>query len=857
MAGRAYRLPTSVQPRRYDIHLQARIGDPTFRGTVGIDLDVLEPVRAIEIHARDITIRSARLETGGKTVDATPEPDAEVEMVKLALPAEIGAGSARLTIEYDGVVQKNMEGLYLSKDGEEQCLSTQCEETDARAIFPCFDEPAFKARFATTVTTTSDVTVLANGPLDKVEDGPAKGERTWRFHPTKPMSSYLFATTIGRLASSEEKHVAGVPMRVWAMEGKEHLGAFGNDFASRLLPYYNDYFGVPYHFDKYDQVGVPSFSAGAMENSGLVIFRQAYLLHDERTTSWRQERLIARVIAHEFAHMWFGNLVTMAWWDDIWLNEAFAEWMANKATDAMRPDYRIWDDFQSEKAMALVSDALESTHSIYSPVATPEEATELFDAITYEKGAAVMRMLENFLGEDAFRDGLRSYMREFSEGNAAGADLWRHLAKASGRPVHDIMSSWITQPGHPIVSVSLSDGKLRLKQRRFFSAPAAPASDQTWFVPLVIRYEDDAGVHEKRVLLQERDATVPFETNGEVKWLDANADAIGFYRQDLDDALMPKLVANLGKLESATLTGLLDDQWGLVRNGEGPMARFLDTLHAVAEVATTHAVLDRVNVYFGEVEDLLKESDAGDALEAFRARVRNVLAPRIAEVGWASKPGEPKSTGEIRRTLLWGAAALGEDADAIATARSIAEKEERAPTNVDPDIAGVAVAITARFGDKARLDKHFGIYDTRRAAKASPAETSRYLQSMPHFRDEAAIAHLIALIEDGRFPLEANGPTLRAMLNTRHGRVAAWEHMMRKWDDVRGKLGDMWTGMLVENTGNLPASRREELVGFYAQNLGNVAQQAKARAIERLDQREEFEARVTPDVVRWYRKVAA
>ena len=343
--------------------------------------------------------------------------------------------------------------MYLAQDRPEQALCTQCEATDARAIFPCFDEPTFKAQFAFEITTDPDVVVLSNGPLVSVTGNGAG--KTWKFAATKTMSSYLVALVIGDMASAAEQIVHGVPLRVWTMRGKEGLGAFALDYTARLLPWYEEYFGAPYHFDKYDQAAVPGFSSGAMENSGLVIFRQELLIMSPDSASWRQEKLIAQVIAHEFAHMWFGNLVTMQWWDDLWLNEAFAEWICHRVISDISPHYRIWDDFQGNRNYTLAEDALESTHPIYSPVQTPAQAEELFDAITYLKGCAVLRMLENFLGFENFRAGLRTYMREFAERNARGADLWRHLQAASQQPVAQIVESWILQSGYPVVTVNL------------------------------------------------------------------------------------------------------------------------------------------------------------------------------------------------------------------------------------------------------------------------------------------------------------------------------------------------------------------------------------------------------------------
>src|SRR5581483_3369113 len=385
MDVKPYRLPTIAKPRAYVVEIDASVREPTFSGRVRIDLDVASATDAIELHARDMTFRDVLVEAAGVKQSGRVEEDASREMIRVRFAQKIPAGAATLTIAYAGQVSRNMEGLYLSKDGAEECLATQCEETDARGIFPCFDEPAFKATFQWIVTTDAANVVLANGPAQKVEDAPG-GQRRWTFAPTRRMSSYLVALAVGRFASTPEIKARDVPLRVWAMKGKEGLGGWSNELAARAIPWFEDYFAIPYPFGKYDQIALPSFSAGAMENAGLVTFRQVYLLLDPKTASFKAKKAAARVIAHEMAHMWFGDLVTMAWWDDIWLNESFAEWIAHKTVAALQPDYRIWEDFQLGKAAALAPDALESTHPIYSPVETPAQATELFDLITYQKG---------------------------------------------------------------------------------------------------------------------------------------------------------------------------------------------------------------------------------------------------------------------------------------------------------------------------------------------------------------------------------------------------------------------------------------------------------------------------------------
>ena len=335
---KAYRLPLTVRPRHYSITLDARPGRETFSGTLAVQVSIAAPTNTIELHARDLTLSNARVESpSGQSFSVTIAPDAEREIAVLTLDGEAPAGGATLTLDFAGSLSPSLEGLFLSKDGPNEMLCTQCEATGARAIIPCWDEPTFKATFAWTVTTAPGQVVLTNGRLLGNEPSADGASVTWRFAPTRPMASYLIALGIGEFASAEERTVNGVPLGVWALKGKEALGKFALDITAQLLPFYEDYFAAPYHFDKLDNLGVPNFGAGAMENAGLIISQEVVLLLDERAASRRQELTVSEVTAHEFAHMWFGDLVTMRWWDDLWLNEAFASWMSYHAIDSLRP----------------------------------------------------------------------------------------------------------------------------------------------------------------------------------------------------------------------------------------------------------------------------------------------------------------------------------------------------------------------------------------------------------------------------------------------------------------------------------------------------------------------------------------
>ena len=850
---KAYRLPTHALPRRYDIEIEARLGSRETSGKVTIQLDVRESANSVELHAVHQTLKRARLTYGGNTVEGRIEQDEDREIAVISFDDAIPVGEASLEIAFDGEVSNGLEGLYLSKDGPEELLCTQCEETAARDIFPCFDEPTFKAQFAWKVTTSPEATVLANGTLQSVQESVDGQSKTWTFAPTKPMSSYLVALVIGDVASTQEEVVNGTPIRVYAMRGKEFMGQYAHDFTRRLLPWYEDYFGVPYHFDKYDQVGVPGFAAGAMENSGLVLFRQSMLLMNPQTSSWNAEKAVAHVVAHEFAHMWFGNLVTMKWWDDLWLNESFAEWISYKAVNALSPEYDIWDDSQGGRVRAMSLDALESTHPIYNKVETPSQAAEMFDVITYEKGCAVMRMLESFLGEEAFRAGIRTYMREFSEDNAAGADLWRHLEMAAGRPVTRIMESWVTQGGYPIIGVSLQGDTLRLTQKRFFSSPTAPADNaQTWDAPLIIRYEDGAGVHELRHLLSEREGSVQLDAQGEVRWVYANADEIGFYRQDPDDTLLRGLLDNLDKLSPLEQMGLLSDQWALVRNGTNPITRFLEVEQAMLG-ASNHNVLGMAVGYLFNIEDLLKEAGDGAAMERFRSWVGSSFKERLAELTFEPKEGESQNDAQARRSVLTAMTMLAQDRESVQQAEEWASKEAADPASVDANLAGVFVSTAAQFGDDAHFEKHLETYLQRQKNASSPQERERYLYSLPFFRPRELVERIFTLIDERTLPTEAVIPLLRDMLGRRHTQLTAWEYIKGHWSFI-ATLGSLSVPSVITATGSLPISQREGLEQFYEQHLKGVADQSYARALETMDQLAEFRARTKGDVVAWFKK---
>ncbi len=538
------RLSHAVVPRAYDIKFPTySLESDNYSGSVAIDLESAITTSRVELNARDLTLSNIVATVGNARIPGKALAHPETETVEIVFDRQLPKGRSRLNIDFASSLESAQFGFYRARDGEDQALVTQCEPADARAIFPCFDEPDLKATYRWIVTTDPGLTVITNGARTGVEKT-ADGRETHFFDVTKPLSSYAIATTIGPYEATPERMISGVPCRVYALAGKAKLGEFALDVTGQVLPFYTNYFAQPYAFGKLDHVGVPGMDAGGMENTAAIFYRQTALLMKPGATPWQTFKRIAVVVAHELGHMWFGNLVTLKWWDDLWLNEAFTEWVCYKALTSVKPEWRLWDDFVDGKNSALIADALENTHPIYRPIETPGQANENFDVITYQKGSSVLRMCEGFLGEETFRDGIRSYMRAFKFGNATGADLWKHLAKASGQPVDQLMRSWIEQKGFPLVSLARDGNKLRLHQQRFFSDPKAMAagSDQTWAVPLVIRCGGPNGVTTKRYLLASPDDTIELPEG--TTWFYANSDSTGYYRCQFAEADKASLLAN-------------------------------------------------------------------------------------------------------------------------------------------------------------------------------------------------------------------------------------------------------------------------------------------------------------------------
>ncbi|HZA14299.1 MAG TPA: M1 family metallopeptidase, partial [Myxococcaceae bacterium] len=685
---RNFRLSRAVRPDRYVAHLAIDLERKAFTGRETIELTLDAPSQEIVLHACDLELTRVGFRTPESAIEGRAEVVPVSETAVLRFASEAPAGRGAIDLEWRGRFNPGLRGLY----GSGPVAVTQFEAADARRVFPCFDEPAFKARWSLSVEVPGEATGLSNGaPIEEERHGDRK---IVRFAETDVLSTYLVALAVGQLAGSEPGRAGEIPVRTWCVPEKLHLTSFAQQVAIAVLPRLQDYFGLPYAFGKVDQLAVPDFEAGAMENAGLITYREVALLLDPNTASLPVQKRVAEVITHELAHQWFGNWVTMVWWDDLWLNEAFATWMAYKIVDQWRPEWRVWIDFDQGKGGALGLDALKSTHPIRADVHNAAEATENFDAITYEKGGAVLRMIEAFLGADRFRDGIRAYMKRHARANAVADDLWRALQEASQQPVLQLANAWIGQSGFPLVRVERSGRSVKLSQRRFYSEPGA-RSDEAWPVPIVLRYRQSDGVREHRLVLGSQSEVVELPGSGDVTWVCGNGGNTGFYRVAYDDAGLRALGSDLGALEASERISLLADQWALVRSGEADIAAFLDLASRYGG-EEDYAVLDELVGRLAIIEYRLV---LDPELDRFRAFVRDLLQPQLDKLGWDARPDEKGGERLRRAAVVRAVAVIGRSAEATQALQPRLDRVlDGDKTAIEPNLHEAAVTVCARSG---------------------------------------------------------------------------------------------------------------------------------------------------------------
>ncbi len=816
------KLPKTVVPEHYSLRVTPDLEKNTFQGEVSIRIRVREEVREIVLNAANLDIRTARLSGAGLApVDLKPMLDPKSELLRFKLRKPLKPETYALNITYSGQLNGQTSGFYyghyVNESGEKQkMLSSQLEPADARRLLPCWDEPVFRASFQAAIDLPPSMMAVSNTPVEGVEKLPNGLHRT-RFQPTPKMSSYLLVLVAGPLERLSDQQ-DGVDIGIVTAAGKRDTGKYALNASKELLRYFNEYFGIAYPLPKLDQIAVPSTAGfGAMENWGGITYDEAVLLYDPRTSSDSTRRGIYSVIAHEMAHQWFGDLVTMAWWDNLWLNEGFASWMGTKATDHANREWGVWREAQFEREAAMSLDARESTHPIQQAVTDESQATDAFDSITYLKGQSFLRMLETWLGADTFRDGIRAYVAKHKYSNTTTADLWAALEKASGKPVTRMAQGWTEQSGFPVVQVRArcEAGKrlISLRQEQFRSD--AEPGERLWVIPVAL----SSGGTLAYELLDQR--AREFSRPGCAGALVLDPEAVGFYRVEYAPELLAELTKNWRRLSVDTRLKLLSDAWALAETGRSPLAGYLSMVEQARrdpEPAITAQILGRLN----HLDGLARDDAARPALRAFAIKV---LRPRLDKLGWDAGRGDSQESLELRARLI---AVLGEfgDAGVRAEAGKRFAKFLKDPASLAAGLADPVIETVGRSASAATWEL---LYQRARTASGSE-EQRRYIYAMCVNEDPVLARRTLEL---------SLGETLPISLATGIPRLVALQHQAQAWEFAKvNHLAlikrlptyqlNSYFGEVVADSAD--AAMADELEKWASQNLPATAMQRTRRA---------------------------
>src|SRR6266446_4000542 len=848
------KLPKEVVPIEYSVRFAPDIDKFTFTGSETVKLSAHNLVRQLVLNALELKVTDASID-GKALPQSAMKIDEKNELLTLVLPSQLAPGDHILALSFSGKINQQGQGLFYMHYQEQRtsankiALGTQFEATDARRLFPCWDEPSFRARFQLTAVVPENWVAISNMPIKsekKVPDG-----KEIRFAATPSMSSYLNVFVAGELDLIQARS-GPTQIRVIATKGKAEMGRYALEATAQILQYYNDYFGVAYPLQKLDQIAIPGGFGGAMENWGGITYYESKLLFDPKSSSAETKQDIYEVLAHEMAHQWFGDLVTMAWWDNLWLNEGFASWMGSKCAAHFNPDWEVWlaRNIQRDparrtgiaKEVAMEGDARSTTHAIQQPVANESDANSAFDDITYRKGQSFLRMLESFLSEDVFRDGVRRYIAAHKYSNSTTADLWNALSEASGKPVSEIAAAWTEQPGFPIVIVKRDGEKISLTQERFtINFPNAPALE--WKIPLTYFVVGENKI-ESRLMTGKIDNLPSVPTDRVIK---LNANGAGNYRVQYDHSSWKALLGALPKFSLEDRVNLLSDSWALVQANRADASLYLEL---IGKLPRSHELAERdqiVNAF-----DYINRLLLGDPVrEKFQAYARSILRPTFDELGWDPKKNEISRDSLLRASLI---VALGDlnDQEIIAGCKKRFEKFVVDPASFAPDLRASVCFVVGQNSDEATWNK---LHDLG-LKTSSIEEKQNYYDALAAARDLKLATKALQI------SLTDELPTSRAL------------HLVGKVERYNGDPDLAWdfakTNMkaLLEKTDALGAntfapslfvffsekSRADELKTYAKSNLPATSAKEVTKAVDEVEFRAEFKQRLAPQLTAWITK---
>jgi len=829
----AQRLPGGANPDHYALTVNMNFPNNTYDGDETIDLTLTKPSNTITLNAVEIDFHEVTITAAGQTQTAKVSSDQKNEMATFTVDKQLPAGAATVHIKFTGHLNDKLRGFYLSTYKDRKYEVSQMEATDARVAFPCFDEPAYKATFDITAIVDKGNTAISNGEI--VSDTPGPGDKhTIKFSPSPKMSSYLVALTVGDWKCASDQ-VDGIKLNVCTVPGKENLTRFPLDATKAILHYYNNYYAMKYPLPKLDQIAVPDFQAGAMENWGAIIYRETALLIDEKTNSIGAKQDVADTIAHEVAHQWFGDLVTMEWWDDIWLNEGFATWMTPHPVAQWKPEWMENQDVVDNTVRSLTVDSVQNTRPIHQEAETRGEIESLFDGIAYGKTAAVLHMLESYLGHDTFRAGVNLYLKEHAYGNATASDFWDAMTRSSKQPIDQIMPTFVMQPGAPFVGVEAKcengDTNLTLSQKRYLETPAAfnEPNDQIWQIPVCAKGVSATSAGKQECfLLKQRQQQVTLK--GCSSFVFPDAGALGYYRFDYDAAAMRQL----GNAVEHVLTpeeriALVSNEWALMRIGKHNVGDYLALGDQLKNTPGSDLLQD-----FSARLNFINDHMVTDAdRPLFQAWVRNSLSPMMQQLGYAARPSDTPEQKEKRSILFRTLGNVGQDPAVIQQASTLVQQYMKDPASVDPTLAGAVVFVAARHGDAQLYEQ----YKAQLQKVKSPQEYYRFFYGLAEFPQQALLKQTLA----STLTPEVRGQDLYVLINllaNPANQNVTWDFMRQNFDEILKKTGGGLGGVGVFLYGAqsfCSAEKANEVKQFFDQHPFPGTERNQKEAIESIN----------------------
>jgi puromycin-sensitive aminopeptidase len=776
MEKKSVRLSKDVVPKKYEIHLKPDLSAFTFEGEETIHLTLAKPTKTITLHAIELEIDSAEALTKSTGFEASKiSYDKKYETATIVFPSSLPKGAVRLKLAFRGTLNDKMHGFYRSSyrvNGETKYLATtQFESNDARRAFPCFDEPAMKSVFDVSLTAPSTYAVVSN-TIETGTRANEDGTKTVVFAPTPKMSTYLLAFIVGDLDHIEKKSKDGVLVRVFTTPGKTHQAQFALDCAVKVISFFNGYFDIPYPMPVLDLIAIPDFAAGAMENWGAITYRETALLVDQEHSSTMNKQWVALVIGHEIAHQWFGNLVTMEWWTHLWLNEGFASYIEYLAVDHLFPEWDIWTQFlDADFGRALTPDALKHTHAIEVEVHDPAEIAVAFDAVSYSKGASIIRMLAEYLGEKNFRDGLRHYLKKHAYGNTETADLWNALAKVSGKPVAKMMANWTGKAGYPLVSISGKGTEYEIRQSRFFSSPISEKEthDKTlWSIP--VRSVQGNGTTQKPFLFDTRSMRFPKKGDS---WLKINADETAFQRTLYPADMLGSLARAVSskRLPTRDRLGLIRDIMAIAETGKLSTTDGLEFADHYRK-ETEYVVWGEIASGLARIRSLIAKEPFLAAYDAFAL---NIFSDIRKKATWNTRPKDHAHA--LLKVLVLDSLGRYGDKRTIAHARTLFAGVNEKKNPIPPDLRGVVYNIVAKYGGGKEHAKLTKLY----SAAALHEEKNRLGRALGAFTKTDLLQKTLAFSVSNHVRPQDTVRMIAPVTVNPKGRDLSWRFVKKNW----------------------------------------------------------------------------